>query len=1232
MRSGMGLHTPYPGLRPFREDESSLFFGRERQTDELIDRLRLHHFVAVTGPSGCGKSSLIGAGVIPALLGGFMGENGGRWRVARMRPGDSPIRALATALAVPEIVGDAAEDTAGPGYIQAALRLGPLGLAQIIRESPPLGEASLFLLVDQFEEIFRFREHIDADEADAFVRLLLETVTQPDLRAYIAITMRSDYLGHCTVFNGLPEAINDAQYLTPRLTRDECGMAIRGPARVCGGDVDAALINRLLNDFGRDPDQLPLLQHALMRMWTRRTAPIAAVGGGNVVLGVADYTERLGNMLDNHVEDVYGELKPEQQLLAQVLFRRLTERGRGRLDTRAPASLGEVRDIARCRFDELEPVVEAFRREGCNFIVAADRPLRETSLLDIGHESLIRQWKRLSAWVDEEAESAAIYLRLVDMAEWHAAGNADLLRDPQLQSTVDWRNRNHPNEAWASRYHPGFQVAVRFLNDSIALREAEKRGFDPELARRLQSLGYEIDQQISQSDFRILYRAKRLTDDRPVAVKTLTVNKRVADRDFLLREAEVTKRLDHEGVVSVLEVHPQSSPPFFITEWVDGQPIDQALEGADWHTKAKALEAVCHVIEHAHRQGIVHGGLRPSKILMRPDGRPKVLDFGTDRLLDDGADPSGGGSAGAREAALYMAPDQVRGEKSRPGADAYALGAILYRLLTGKSPFAAGNLHDIRNAHLHQAPDLPILICEKVPEQLQRICLKALEKSDADRYPSVRQLREDLQRYRHGNPVLVRPTFYNNLIENPAKDHVERIEEWYRNSLITESEYVRLRRAYETLTQSGLKAISESRRVHQSVLTLYLGAWLFLAGSAIWLTLSYKHLLHSGVQESGMFRVALGVLPVLLTNWLWLFFTRRGSYRFAFAAMVVGLISLPFAVGVALHEAATLPGLKFLGRTVTLGDSGQQLLDPQMRHIQVALALLIALSWDTYVAIKSRTLTSATIAGMHFLCLYLVVLDFWGLNYLFDFDNGRAGDGMLWMLLAAGTLGLTGAIVAKKSERRGQAKPLFAIAIVLAIVASQGVAMAGPKTWGWPPDRPALFEIFLGIVYLGSSIFLRDRFRVEGAAAYIALARLAPVVFLAGFGFLDYGWHEMVKGQHMPPFLIKNLTPWAPVLLVASIAVVFLAAKLQSPFYSVLGLACLAYAVSSIALEIEVKNWLWPVLVMVTGLSLTAWLTWWDVRQRVGQDIDDVGEELIRRSRKRSSTAEIGPDLKRAEQ
>src|SRR5690349_6981241 len=137
---------PYPGLRPFVEDESDIFFGREKQTDQLLARLARNRFIAVTGPSGCGKSSLVKAGMIPALKAGFMVEAGSRWRICEIRPGERPLTRLAGALACPDILGterDAEESTA---FVEATLRRGPLGLIEIVKGAEALHSATLLVV------------------------------------------------------------------------------------------------------------------------------------------------------------------------------------------------------------------------------------------------------------------------------------------------------------------------------------------------------------------------------------------------------------------------------------------------------------------------------------------------------------------------------------------------------------------------------------------------------------------------------------------------------------------------------------------------------------------------------------------------------------------------------------------------------------------------------------------------------------------------------------------------------------------------------------------------------------------------------------------------------------------------------------------------------------------------------------------------------------------------------
>jgi len=258
--------NPFPGLRPFTEEEDYLFFGREAQSNGLLRRLRGTRFLAVVGTSGSGKSSLVRAGLIPALHGGFMTQAGSSWRVALMHPCNNPIGALAATLNEPDVFRITAEDTADDIsqtlITETNLRRNILGLVEVVRQGCIGKEENLLVIVDQFEKLFRFQEatrdtHSHHDSA-AFVKLLLEANRATTIPIYIVLTMRSDFLGDCAQFRDLPEATNDGQFLIPRMTRDQRRQAIEGRIAVGGAKTTRRLLQQLLNDVGDYPDQLPI--------------------------------------------------------------------------------------------------------------------------------------------------------------------------------------------------------------------------------------------------------------------------------------------------------------------------------------------------------------------------------------------------------------------------------------------------------------------------------------------------------------------------------------------------------------------------------------------------------------------------------------------------------------------------------------------------------------------------------------------------------------------------------------------------------------------------------------------------------------------------------------------------------------------------------------------------------------------------------------------------------------
>jgi len=468
--------NPFPGLRPFHRNEEQYFFGRETQTDGMVDKLAASRFLTVIGSSGSGKSSLVNCGLRVALHGGLMASAGTRWRVAQFRPGSDPIGALARTLAADGVLFDDFESAAMTldEIIETNLRMSRMGLVDIVQQARTGDDVNVLVVVDQFEELFRYRRQGDNGDSAAFVELLLEARRQAARhRIYIVLTMRSDFLGDCSRYPGLAEAINEGQYLVPQMTREERRLAIEGPVKVCGARMAPVLLTRLVNDLGDDPDQLSVLQHALNRIWS----VWAAEGDRSSALNLSHYSAigSMANALDRHAEKAYAELAADRrQALAQKMFQALTDKSTDVRGVRRPTPLRTLCAVTGASSAELVEIIEVFRKPSRSFLMPpANEPLEAETVIDISHESLMRKWRRLIDWADEEARSMQTYRRLAETASLHAAGKAGLWRDPDLQIALDWQRESEPTEAWATRYQGGFSEAMQFLDESAAAHEAE---------------------------------------------------------------------------------------------------------------------------------------------------------------------------------------------------------------------------------------------------------------------------------------------------------------------------------------------------------------------------------------------------------------------------------------------------------------------------------------------------------------------------------------------------------------------------------------------------------------------------------------------------------------------------------------------------------------------------------------------------------------------------------------
>ncbi len=489
----LDLSNPFPGLRCFLSEEDYLFFGRHEQIEDLLRRLRTNRLVAVVGTSGSGKSSLVRAGLIPAVLGGGMAQAGSAWEIAVMRPGGSPMAHLARALCEAGLYDADAEDALF--HLQATLSRSRNGLIEAVRQSQGSGVrgqesgSKLLLVVDQFEELFRFNRAsaTSQEEAIGFVNLLLHATQQVDQNVYVVLTMRSDFLGECSQFLGLAEAVNDGEFLIPRMTRDQIQEAIEGPIRVRGAEIAPRLLFRLLNDVEDNQDQLPVLQHALMRTWDlwqrSQSTGVAALD--------LDHYEATGDMheaLSRHADEIFDAFPTDPHRTAAArIFKALTERGPDGRGIRRPTRLGQLASIAAVEEPIVHRVIEAYRAPGVTFLMPpVSSALEDHSVIDISHESLMRVWNRLRGWVEEEAQSARIYHRLQESAVLHAEKRADLYHDPDLQIALSWREACQPNPAWAGQYGGGLDQAMAFLDTSREAAEREEKEREAARQRELE--------------------------------------------------------------------------------------------------------------------------------------------------------------------------------------------------------------------------------------------------------------------------------------------------------------------------------------------------------------------------------------------------------------------------------------------------------------------------------------------------------------------------------------------------------------------------------------------------------------------------------------------------------------------------------------------------------------------------------------------------------------------------
>jgi formylglycine-generating enzyme required for sulfatase activity len=495
--SALSAARPFPGLRPFAFADHEFFFGREDQSFELYRRLDRSRFIAVVGSSGSGKSSLVRAGLHPLIAAEAAEDAGRSWRWVEMRPGDAPLANLAAGLAdLMPASDDAIADAGRRERFLFTLRQSRFGIGQVLDSMGSLAGGELLLLVDQFEELFRYaappargaggraEQAAGREEAIQFVQLLLQAARDPARPVHVLLTMRSDFIGDCARFHGLPEAVSASQFLVPSLTRDQLEAVIRRPIEKAEAAIEPALVERLLNDAGDELDELPVLQHCLQRVWEE--AQKTAGRGKRPRLTLAHYNAigGLAQALSRHADEVLASL-PGDELAVEQVFRALSEIDRENRATRRALPFAQLLAETGAEDAALRRVLDRFRAEDCSFLVpppSAVPVLTDDTRIDVGHEALLRRWDKISAepeaavesearrggWLWQEQGDGYTYRALLALLQ----GGRTLPLD-QVTARWAWWNERPRTSAWAERYGGRIERVRQLFADS---RAAVRRG------------------------------------------------------------------------------------------------------------------------------------------------------------------------------------------------------------------------------------------------------------------------------------------------------------------------------------------------------------------------------------------------------------------------------------------------------------------------------------------------------------------------------------------------------------------------------------------------------------------------------------------------------------------------------------------------------------------------------------------------------------------------------------
>lgn len=527
--------------------------------------------------------------------------------------------------------------------------------------------------------------------------------------------------------------------------------------------------------------------------------------------------------------------------------------------------------------------------------------------------------------------------------------------------------------------------------------------------------GFRIERKLGAGALGVVYVAHDEKLNRRVALKVLRSRGDAQVRRRVLDEARNAAALNNPAVVTIFSVLDEADPPAIVMELVEGFALDRFAAELNFEQKARLLREVAGGLAAAHERGLIHRDLKPDNIMAGPDMRPRILDFGLALTLEE-AGRQHGGFAGTP---LYASPEQVRGQPLSAASDVFSFGAVMFKVLTGRSAFAGETAAAVLEAIVTTAPPFLREVAVGVPEDLQAICLACLAWEQKDR-PTAAELAVELGRFLMGEPTRLKPKLYDDLLRRSISEYSTQARLWQSQSIISREEQDSLEIMHRKLLADEDHWIIDARRITHLQTLLSCGTWLAVVATilTVW-----------------MLRHDLG------PPWRWLLpvyfsLTLLGAGWFARQKKET-LASATFLAGAVLTVApATLALLGELGLFGAPPQNVTQLFDRDFSNQQVLGASLAAL------LVSALGLQRLKMTGFAWTTAVLGVTSYLSMLLLFNWLNLAPEKKALWCLPLAAV-----EPIALVMERRGRVRwtlPFHLVSLLALVGALDVIANNGP--------------------------------------------------------------------------------------------------------------------------------------------------------------------------------------------